>query len=93
MTYEIELTPGAEEDLERLTSEMARRVSHLIDLIEENPFGPPAQALVGNLAGLHKMRAGDHRIVYLANRQQRRVLLVAIAPRAVVYDVAVRRLR
>jgi mRNA interferase RelE/StbE len=93
MRYDIELTPGAEEDLERLTIEMARRVSHLMDLIEDNPFGPPALALTGDLKGLHKLRAGDHRIVYRVNQSERRVLLIAIAPRPVVYGLALRRLR
>jgi len=93
MRYEIELLPGAEEDLERLTIEMGRRVSRLMDLIEADPFGPPAQALAGDLRGLIKMRAGDHRLVYRVDRERRRVVLLAIAPRPIVYDMVLRRLR
>jgi mRNA interferase RelE/StbE len=93
MKYRIELTAGAEEDLERLTIEMARRVSRLMDLIEENPVGPPAEALAGDLRGLYRMRSGDHRIVYSVDRDRRVVTIEAIAPRAIVYDVVVRRLR
>ena len=93
MKYRIELTAGAEEDLERLTIEMARRVSRLMHLIEENPFGPPAEALQGDLKGLYKMRTGDHRVIYDPDRKRKVATIEAIGPRSIVYDVVVRRLR
>ncbi len=93
MTYRIELTAGAEADLERLTIEMARRISRLMDLIEMNPLGPPAEALSGDLRGLYRIRSGDYRMVYSVDRERGIVTVEAIAPRGVVYDVVLRRLR
>ena len=92
MKYDIELTAGAEEDLERLTVEMARRVSRLLDILEDNPLGPPAQALAGDLRGLYRVRARGYRIVYSVDRGRKLVTIEAIAARSVVYDVVVRRL-
>lgn len=93
MKYRLELTAGAEEDLERLTIEMARRVSRLMDLLEEQPLGPPAEGLAGDLRGLYRVRSGDHRVVYSVDRAHGIVTIEAIAPRAAVYDVVLRRLR
>lgn len=92
MKYHIELTAGAEEDLERLTIEMAKRISHLMDILEENPFAPPAQALAGDLRGLYRVRSGDYRLVYSVDRERKLVTIEAIAARSVVYDVVTRRL-
>lgn len=49
MTYQVELTAGAEEDLERLSLTMARRIARMLDRLEENPCGAPAEALRGDL--------------------------------------------
>lgn len=93
MKYRIELTAGAEDDLERLTLEMARRISRLMDMLEENPFAPPAQALAGDLRGLYRVRSGDYRLVYSVDRDSKLVTIEAIAARSTVYDIVVRRLR
>ncbi|NPV46022.1 MAG: type II toxin-antitoxin system RelE/ParE family toxin [Armatimonadetes bacterium] len=75
MSYRIQFSEAAEDDLERLPSRMARRVARILDLLETNPTGPPVEAMRGNLRGLYRMRAGDHRVVYGVDLETRVVTI------------------
>lgn len=82
--------PEAEKDLSRIGKSRAKRAIRAIDEklgVEPEKFGAPLRK---GLAGLRKLRVGDIRIVYRTEKEQIKVLIIAIGKRAGsdVYKVA-----
>jgi mRNA-degrading endonuclease RelE of RelBE toxin-antitoxin system len=64
MTYRVEFTAAARKDIAELPDRIARAVLEFCaGPLAESPYrvGNP---LVGELAGLHSARRGQHRIIY-----------------------------
>ena len=79
MAYTVRLKPRAERELDRLPTGLARRMwEKLLGLEEE--ARPPGSSNLEGLGG-HRIRVGDHRVVYLIDDRARTVELVRIAHR------------
>jgi len=92
MSYTVvALEPVREADLPRLDATTRQRIRRKLEQIREDPHGYGKQ-LGRKLAGLYKTRVGKYRIVYQVREAKRLVLLIAIAHREQIYDLARRRL-
>jgi mRNA interferase RelE/StbE len=85
MPFAITFRPGAVRDFETLPSKMQVRVAQTIESLAANPFYPKTKALQGNLLPFRRARAGDYRIIYIADNEQQRVTVVAIGLRSDIY--------
>jgi mRNA interferase RelE/StbE len=85
--YRIETTPTFERDFKRLDAAMARRVSKKIVHLAAHPelLGQPLRNMPRDLAGLHKYRVGDFRVLYWVYHSERLLRLYAVQHRSTVY--------
>jgi len=64
MSYAVEFTSGAINNLDLLTSAIQQRVLNKIRWLSENFENISPQALNADLGGLFKLRVGDYRVIY-----------------------------
>lgn len=82
--YEVILQKSAERFLKKLDKETQRRIINKLKELGRNPIsGSP---LVGNLAGLWKLRMGDYRAIYQIKNEELIVLVLGIGHRKNIYD-------
>ncbi len=85
MTYNVEFTSQALEDLSRLDAAIARRIAEKIQWLAEHFDQIQAETLTGRFAGLFKLRVGDWRVLYTTDPAQRIITVHVIAHRSKVY--------
>jgi len=61
---EIEWSPEAVKDIEKLDKQIARRVVRKITWLAENYDHIVPEPLTGEFKGTYKLRVGDYRVVY-----------------------------
>jgi len=83
--YGIRILGSAARELARLDKPLARRVVERIRWLAENLDAVRPEALTGDLAGLFKLRVGDHRVIYELLRDERLMVIHAIGHRREVY--------
>ena len=76
--YEIRLDRQAEKDLQKiLASNLRDKVKRLMETLESDPFQPPFEKLVGDLAGAYSRRINpQHRLVYRVEEATKRVIIL-----------------
>ena len=76
--YEIRLDRQAEKDLQKiLASNLRDKVKRLMATLESDPFQPPYEKLVGDLAGAYSRRINlQHRLVYRVEEETKRVIIL-----------------
>lgn len=76
--YEVRLTKQAEKDLQRiLRTNLKKQVYALMELITQNPYQPPVEKLVGDLAGFYSRRINvQHRLVYKVEEDTKRIIIL-----------------
>ena len=84
MPYSIHFTARALRDLSSLDRPIQQRVRRHIDLLAQDPF-PPGVKKLHMEESYYRIRVGDYRVVYLAEAQQLRVVIVKIGHRRDVY--------
>jgi mRNA interferase RelE/StbE len=84
--YKVEFRSRAVQDLDKLDDEVARRVLTKIRWLGENFESIQPESLVGGFAGLFKLRAGDHRIIYLPDRERNVLTILLVGHRREVYE-------
>ncbi len=84
--YQVEFLPQALKDLERLDQAVARRVLRKLRWLAENFDSAKLESLSGTLAGLLKLRVGDYRVIYQANRQRKWLTIHLVGHRREIYE-------
>lgn len=76
--YEIRLDRQAERGLQKtLASNLREKVKRLMATLESDPFQPPYEKLVGELAGAYSRRINLHqRLVYRVEESTKRVIIL-----------------
>lgn len=66
MKWQIILTKQAKKDAKKITSSgLKSQAKALLEILQENPYQPPYEKLVGNLAGYYSRRINiQHRLIY-----------------------------
>lgn len=75
MSYRIVFTRQAAKDFDNvLASPHKNKVAHLLQALEDDPFQPPYEKLVGDLAGAYSRRINvQHRLVYQIDEETKTV--------------------
>ena len=77
--YEVEFTPRARREFEKLALTYRERLAAVIKRLEGNPRPAGVRKLTGVI---YRLRAGDWRIIYAILDKQQRVIVVKIARRS-----------
>jgi mRNA interferase RelE/StbE len=87
MTYSVEFTPQAEEDLSRIDKPIARNIANKIEWLSQNIENINPAPLKGKFKGKYKLRVSDWRIVYSFEHSSRVITIYAIRHRSEVYKI------
>ena len=83
--YQIRILDAAARDLARLDPAVARRIVNRIRWFAENLADLKPEALTADLAGLYKLRVGDHRVVYEILHSEETIVVHLIGHRREIY--------
>ncbi len=84
MDYEIEFTRAALKAFDRLQAKERRRVSRVLDELEQNPRPIESRRITGS-ESLLRIRVGDYRVVYQIEEERVTILIARIGHRREVY--------
>ncbi|MGF1519155.1 MAG: type II toxin-antitoxin system RelE/ParE family toxin [Nodosilinea sp.] len=85
--YKVRLTKRAAQFYRTAETSLARRLVRAFEALEQNPRQHPnIKALKGELAGRHRYRVGDYRVVYRIDDDAAEVVVLLIKHRREVYD-------
>lgn len=78
--WEVKFTPIALEDLEKLKAiGLSDRVEAFKNILEQNPYSPPCEKLIGDYKGCYSRRINiKHRLVYRVFKQTKTVLIIRL---------------
>jgi mRNA interferase RelE/StbE len=83
--YHIRILRAATRDLARLDKTVSRRIAERLNWLAANLDRIRTEALTGELAGLHKLRVGDYRVIYEILRDEQIIVIHAIGHRKEIY--------
>jgi len=86
--YRVEFRPGAAEDFDNLDQVIADRVLRKLHWLAKNFDSLKPESLTAPFSGLMKLRVGDYRVIYQADRQKRVLTVRLVGHRREVYDQA-----
>ena len=83
-SYNVIFKPSVEKDLRSLPRAVAGRIFKRIEALGENPL--PRQSLkLGGAEQLYRIRAGDHRVIYGVDKDNRQVIVYYVRHRRDAY--------
>ncbi len=85
MNYELEFTPEAVADLERLTQVVSERIVNKINWLSENFDLITPEPLTADLTGFYKLRVGDYRVIYSFSNKPKMITIDKIGHRREIY--------
>ena len=85
MTYRLELTKGAEDDLAKLDRTIAEQVLDRLRWLANNAELVRHRALSGPWRGSFGLRIGDFRAIYRYDRTERKIIVHFIRHRSEAY--------
>ncbi len=85
MSYKVEFTLQAEEDLSRLDKTIAQNIAYKIDWLSQNIENIIPAPLKGKFKGKYKLRVGDWRVIYSFENSTQIITVYAVRHRSEVY--------
>ncbi|WP_337287741.1 type II toxin-antitoxin system RelE/ParE family toxin [Candidatus Methylomirabilis sp.] len=87
MSYQVQFTRQAFDDVSRLDTPIVRRVIEKIQWLSEHVDHMQPERLTGPFAHLFKLRIGDWRVLYETDPVQRLITIHAVGHRSRVYKL------
>jgi mRNA interferase RelE/StbE len=84
--YVVIFKKSAEKELERLPTQVIRRIGKAIDTLTENPRPSGSKKLEGQKESLWRIRIGDYRVIYLVEDVIKIVEIRRIGHRKDIYE-------
>ena len=84
--YQVEFRPRAAQDFDNLDQFVADRVLKKLRWLAENFDSLRPEPLTGLFSGLFKLRVGDYRVIYEANREKKVLTVRLVGHRGEIYD-------
>ncbi len=84
--YQVEFRPRAARDFENLDQVVADRLLKKLRWLAENFDSVKPEPLTGAFGGLFKLRVGDYRVIYQANRGKNVLTVRLVGHRREIYD-------
>ena len=85
MTYQVEFTKVAEDDLAKLDRELAQQTLNRLRWLADNAESVRHRALSGPWSGVFRLRIGDFRAIYSLERADRRIVVHFVRHRSEIY--------
>ena len=85
MSYRVEFSPEALDDLARLDTMVARRIFAKTSWLGENFENMTPEPLSGDLRGLFKLRVGNYRVIYSVHPSERFIHVHMVGHRRDIY--------
>jgi mRNA interferase RelE/StbE len=83
--YRVEFRPQAAQDFEKLDTATAERVLRKLRWLAGNFDSINPETLAGPFAGLLKLRVGDYRVIYQADREKQVLTVRLLGHRREIY--------
>ena len=83
--YKVILQRQPESYYRRASRDATRRLEKCFESLEQDPFGEGSKTLKGEFKGHRRVRIRNLRVVYLVNKAEKIVHILAILPRGDVY--------
>ena len=87
MTYSVEVTLQAEEDLARLDKTVAQHIADKINWLSQSIEYIIPAPLKGKFKGKYKLRVGDWRVIYSFEQSSQIITIYAVRHRREVYKI------
>ncbi|MDP3297536.1 MAG: type II toxin-antitoxin system RelE/ParE family toxin [Thermodesulfovibrionia bacterium] len=87
MTYSVEFTLQAEEDLMRLDKTIAQHIANKIEWLSQSIESIIPAPLKGKFKGKYKLRVGDWRVIYSFEHSSQIITIYAVRHRREVYKI------
>jgi mRNA interferase RelE/StbE len=84
--YQVEFRPKAAGDFAKLDQVAADRVLKRLRWLAENCDSVKPESFTGPFSGLLKLRVGDYRVVYQADREKKVLRVRLVGHRREIYD-------
>ena len=85
MKYHVEFLPEAHANLGRLDRSVAQRVLDKLHWLADNFENAKPETLSGPFAGRYKLRVGDYRVIYEADREHTLLIVHLVGHRREIY--------
>jgi addiction module RelE/StbE family toxin len=85
VSYKVELTLQAQEDISKLDHAVAERLVRKIEWLSQNFESVVPQPLKGKFGGLYKLVIGDWRVIYAADSSKETLTVHLARHRSEVY--------
>ena len=82
--YQIDLTRAARRALGSLPRKVQKQIDRQILALAKNPYPPGSKKLRG-AEGLHRLRVGNYRVLYIVEADRLVIVIVTIGHRRDVY--------
>lgn len=83
--YSLRILQAATRELKRLDKPVARRIVERINWLAANLDDIRPESYKGNLAGLHKFRVGDYRVIYQILHDEKAIVIHQVGHRSEIY--------
>ena len=87
MTYSVEFTLQAEEDMASLDKTIAQNIANKIDWLSQSIESIIPAPLKGKFKGKYKLRVGDWRVIYSFEHSSQIITIYAVRHRREVYKI------
>ena len=84
--FEIKLDKQPEHFLSKCENKLFERISEKLEILKQNPVPHDAKRVLGYELPTFRIRIGKHRVLYLVNYEEKRIIVVKIDKREKVYD-------
>ncbi|NMF84792.1 type II toxin-antitoxin system RelE/ParE family toxin [Nodosilinea sp. P-1105] len=86
MSYQVQYTTQAVEDLEKLAMDIRQRIIKKISWLGQNFENIQPIPLAANWAGFYKLRVGDYRVIYEIDNDIRVITIDQVGHRRDIYN-------
>jgi mRNA interferase RelE/StbE len=86
MSYKVQYTTQAVEDLEKLAADIRQRITKKINWLGENFDNIQPIPLSANWAGFYKLRVGDYRVIYEIDNDIQIITIDQVGHRRDIYN-------
>jgi len=84
--YQVVFRPRAAQDFDNLDDTTADRLLKKLRWLAENFDSVKPEPLTGPFTGLFKLRVGDYRVIYQADREKKVLTVRLVGHRREIYD-------
>ena len=84
--YQVEFRPRAAQEFENLDAVTADRLLKKLRWLAENFDSTKPEPLTGPFSGLLKLRVGDYRVIYQADREKKVLTVQLLGHRREIYN-------